>query len=170
MRCIKKNPVSKRTSRLPLVSGLVLALLAACGSEPFMDDEGDVASKQSALTCSGPDCEGLDPWLTGCDRDGETLVKVPHSDGGEVELRWSKTCNTKWARVTRRNSYYTGAFVQFPGIEVTGTFDDQVSTLMWSNQTWAPKVRLSACAIITSCRGFCTRIDNWACTPFAAEP
>jgi len=60
-----------------------------------------------ALPCTGTSCNGKDPELTGCANTSLTVeqVAVEASDTGEqvaiVELRFSRGCQTNWARVTR---------------------------------------------------------------------
>lgn len=53
----------------------------------------------SALTvgCYGDYCSGKDPKQTGCSADAQTLGSKDLS-GARLELRWSPTCKTEWAR------------------------------------------------------------------------
>ena len=47
--------------------------------------------------------DGQNPSTTGCDRDGQT-VAYKYITGGKIELRWSNTCKTNWARVVPNSS------------------------------------------------------------------
>ena len=50
-----------------------------------------------AVGCYGDYCSGKDPVAMGCDADGQTLAWKDLS-GARLELRWSPTCKTEWAR------------------------------------------------------------------------
>ncbi|MEV8515359.1 DUF2690 domain-containing protein [Dactylosporangium sp. NPDC051484] len=56
-----------------------------------------------ALTvgCWGDYCSGRDPEETGCSADGVTVASGPMwgTFNTYVELRWSPTCKTNWARL-----------------------------------------------------------------------
>lgn len=133
-----------------------------------------MAGKQSALTCLGAGCDGLDPDATGCSAGARKIASASHRDGGEVELRWSERCHTKWARVTRAGRYETSAWLETisydPTTIVSGSGDDQVSRLMWSNMIYSPGQPLSACTYITYCSGGCGAIADYVCTPSVKEP
>lgn len=66
-----------------------------------------------AATCSGTGCNGKDPQSSGC-ASGATTVATAYFTGGYVELRWSATCQTNWARVvsTSGNKYLKAYIVQ----------------------------------------------------------
>ncbi len=51
----------------------------------------------STVTCYGDYCSGQDPMATGCADDAVT-VAFKQMDDGRMELRWSPTCKTNWAR------------------------------------------------------------------------
>lgn len=62
----------------------------------------------TAATCSGNHCHALDPQDTGCNAEKDVLEKrtISTSNGvplGSVEMRWSRSCRTKWSRVTSLN-------------------------------------------------------------------
>lgn len=175
MQRTPKNPIATITMLRPIleISLALTGMLTACGGEPIAKPESDVASTRLALSCSGSGCSGLDPELTGCGADARTLASQSHSDGGQVELRWSKACGTKWAKVTRAGRYETSAWLQTVPYDlttiVTGSGDDQVSRLMWGNMSYSPGGALSACTYITHCRGGCGLIDDYACTALVRE-
>jgi hypothetical protein len=51
--------------------------------------------------CTGPSCVGLDPDVTGCDRDAQPLQDATNVNGETVELRWSAWCQANWALITK---------------------------------------------------------------------
>jgi hypothetical protein len=64
---------------------------------------GTVPARADALpggvTCYGDYCSGQDPVTTGCDKDAETIASIQlDTGGGRLDLRWSPTCKTNWAR------------------------------------------------------------------------
>lgn len=93
------GPSPRRTARrwtarvrrgLSLGAALVLMGIAALST----------ASAASAVGCYGDYCSGMDPHSTGCDADAVTVASI--YIGGTfspIELRWSPTCKTNWARV-----------------------------------------------------------------------
>jgi hypothetical protein len=54
----------------------------------------------SAATCWGDWCSGRDPQATGCANDAYTVAhaRIPGTYTN-IELRWSPSCKTEWARV-----------------------------------------------------------------------
>jgi hypothetical protein len=53
----------------------------------------------SGVSCFQDGCNYQDAAATGCDADAQTLGRAPIGNLGYVELRWSPTCQTNWARV-----------------------------------------------------------------------
>jgi hypothetical protein len=91
------------------------------------------------VTCSGDGCTGQRPELTGCDKDGRTIRtgKVVDASGravGTIELRWSPTCGTNWARVS--------STVGAAALSATVTRSDSkaVASGFKGTQTWSPMV------------------------------
>lgn len=111
-----------------------------------------------AVTCSRNGCTGLDPNATGCSADATTLLSknIVNSSGqsiGKIELRWSPTCQTNWARVTsfigsaplgasvEREAGVDGPFAE----ECVPTCDTFVTaTSAFTDMVWAPDVAASA--------------------------
>ena len=86
---------------LPLAT-LLLLLCGFC----FQGAAHANASRQMhfSVTCGGDGCDGLDPIATGCVNDAYTArvayIQDPQGNTiGEVDLRFSPTCGTNWARV-----------------------------------------------------------------------
>lgn len=74
-----------------------LALTAVLTVSPF-----STPTAQAAVGCSGNACTGKDPLSTGCSADAYTVSSTAvYGTGGAnvVEIRWSPTCKTNWARV-----------------------------------------------------------------------
>lgn len=55
------------------------------------------ASTPLSVGCYGDYCSGKDPKQTGCSADAQTLG-FKNLSGARLELRWSSTCKTEWAR------------------------------------------------------------------------
>ncbi len=51
----------------------------------------------AAVGCYGDYCSGRDPQSTGCAADATTVAWADVT-GARLELRWSPTCKTNWAR------------------------------------------------------------------------
>lgn len=100
------------------------------------------------VTCSGNGCNGLDPEQTGC-AVGAYTVKVSGGtvsfQTGSVELRYSPTCKTNWARVfsTVGNVRLTASIRRTND----GLFYFAVGsgTRLWSPMVYAPNVKAKGC-------------------------
>jgi hypothetical protein len=100
------------------------------------------------VTCSGNGCNGLDPEQTGC-AAGAYTVNVPGGTvsfrTGYVQLRYSPTCGTNWARVISTS----GSVQLTASIRRTtdGLFYFAVGsgTLLWSPMVYAPNVKAKGC-------------------------
>lgn len=77
-----------------VVAGLFLAALAATSLSPTPAN-----ASTAEVSCYGDFCSGSDPALSGCDTDAVTVAALQDDKGsGRLELRWSPTCQTNWAR------------------------------------------------------------------------
>ncbi|WP_176741274.1 DUF2690 domain-containing protein [Streptomyces sp. LUP30] len=90
-----KNPTSSTKSnwRSRLVTlGLAAALSTGVTSL--------AAPSASAATCSGSGCTYQDPQASGCSADAVTVAhyQLPAVQQ-QLELRWSPSCHTNWARM-----------------------------------------------------------------------
>lgn len=56
------------------------------------------ATPAQAVGCYGDYCSGQDPQATGCANDAIT-VAASNQDTYSLQLRWSPTCQTNWARL-----------------------------------------------------------------------
>lgn len=76
-----------------IVVVVTLALMGAIAVEQVTTPTVHAAS----VSCYGDYCSGQDPVSTGCAVDAQTLAWLDLS-GARLELRWSPTCQTEWAR------------------------------------------------------------------------
>jgi hypothetical protein len=72
----------------------------------------------SAATCSGYGCDGVSATASGCSSDAYTAEQVnvydSHESGielGYVQLRYSPSCRTVWAKTVNFNEGYVAAVV-----------------------------------------------------------
>ncbi|HJP81805.1 MAG TPA: DUF2690 domain-containing protein [Candidatus Saccharimonadales bacterium] len=54
----------------------------------------------AAENCYGSGCVGLDPANTTCVNDAKTIRAINVNGYGMLQMRWSKACNSGWARYT----------------------------------------------------------------------
>ncbi|NEC95516.1 XRE family transcriptional regulator [Streptomyces albidoflavus] len=100
--------------RLPLILGGAVAALALVAGGLFLLAPGDEPAPQptakptktakklpAGVKCAGADCTGEDPEAMGC--AGEQAVTSATATVGPtvVEIRYSKTCEAAWARITQ---------------------------------------------------------------------
>lgn len=164
----------RRSSRTALA--LLCAALAAIGSAACADpdelapeDAGDDEELTPRALCSGSGCNGDDPHDSGCDLDAVTLATRSFSNG-KLELRYSNTCKTKWAKVTRNDGkkYSTAWIEKTDGGLRNETWDGVNWNYMWSWQWYTPGVSVRACSQITSCSGPCGSYAEY-CTIFNSK-
>ncbi|AGP57150.1 helix-turn-helix domain-containing protein [Streptomyces rapamycinicus] len=105
----------KRVAALS-AGGLVGALLLVAGAVVLLDagDDGGKRGQKPAtapatsarqqlpegVKCAGQDCTGQDPQAMGCGTSATTTADVTVGTA-YVEVRYSKTCEAAWARITR---------------------------------------------------------------------
>lgn len=59
-----------------------------------------MAPDAQAASCSGSNCNDKDPVATGCGSGSTVADTAPMYNGGTAELRWSRTCQTNWVRIS----------------------------------------------------------------------
>lgn len=71
-----------------------------CGSQQTATaSQASASALPGGVTCYGDYCSGQDPESTGCAKDAVTIEALAtDTGGGRLELRWSQTCKTNWAR------------------------------------------------------------------------
>jgi hypothetical protein len=118
-------------------------------------------SNALAATCSGPGCTGTDPVATGCAGNVTVLSSArlwiyytPSGTWGKVDLMYSNTCKTKWARVTSYNIKvqpdgeavnWDYAFMKKVGLAGGYYQKKGHTTTIYTNQVYAPGVSWQAC-------------------------
>jgi hypothetical protein len=139
MEMSKIRVLQKSLSKIVL---LIAAVVAVVGITPL------AASASPSVSCYGDYCSGRDPVQTGCANDAYTVTS--YNDAyASLQLRWSPTCKTNWARLV---VYPTGNWSAFnygllvahqdTGYEqstdtpiVTGT---TTSTTFWTPMIYSP--------------------------------
>jgi hypothetical protein len=98
----------------------------------------------NAATCYGNWCSGQDPHATGCDVGAISFAsaRIP-STWTYIELRWSPSCKTEWARVLSGygESYRWGLQVTQPrtGYTQSGVVGSN-GTYSWTRQIYSPQL------------------------------
>ncbi|MGE0025581.1 MAG: DUF2690 domain-containing protein [Thermoleophilia bacterium] len=113
-----------------------------------------------SVGCYGDYCSGKDATATGCDRDAVT-VAWRDITAARLELRWSPTCKTNWARyIQYPRGWYVGnvplvlrakqdtGYTQSLSYGVNGTGTGTT----WSPMIYSP-VRLVRAELVVSCGG-----------------
>lgn len=115
--------------------------------------ETATAQPTTSATCYGDYCSGQDPVATGCSADAETLdFLVDDKGGGRLELRWSPTCKTNWARWQQ---YPTGVCMNCSPIgmyalqeggymQSVDFSNDRPEPTSWTPMIYSPKKKVAA--------------------------
>lgn len=133
----------------------VSALIAAAMSVAVVSPAGAETPQESAMsnaapaaTCYGDYCSGQNPETTGCSSDADTVVhaRIPGT-WTNIELRWSPSCKTKWARVPA--SWGTSlpnnlrAYQCATGYQQVGIVDSN-SNFAWTAMIYSPNLTVMA--------------------------
>lgn len=129
-----------------------------------------VAQPAQAVTCYGDYCSGLLPEQTGCDADAYTAT-VNNYATGSLQVRYSPTCKTNWARIV---VYATGvgcaAYGDLYAVQDTGyqqwanvpaTCNTYSSTTYWTPMIYSP-VHLVRGVFYNFGRSWDTVVTPWA--------
>lgn len=96
------KPLSLRHARWRVTSLTLMGAVVLLFGSLFINAGPAGASPTTAAAsvgCWGDWCSGQDPVATGCDADAVTLDTVyADNGGGKLDIRWSPTCQTNWAR------------------------------------------------------------------------
>ncbi len=121
---------------------------------------GGASPPPNSVTCYGDYCSGRDPQTTGCAADATTVAwrDVP---GARLELRWSQTCKTNWARYIQYPQGFGGstalqlravqkgtAYTQRLNYDINGT----PTGTTWSPMIYSP-VKLVRAEMVYQCGG-----------------
>ncbi|HEX4206769.1 MAG TPA: DUF2690 domain-containing protein [Ktedonobacteraceae bacterium] len=106
------------------------------------------------VTCSGNGCNGQNPVTTGCNADAYTVQTAVFSNS-YVELRYSPTCGTNWARVTSKVGL-ANLVARIQRIDgLTYTFSGGKFYYAYSVMVYAPTLAARACGGVNGISG-CT--------------
>jgi hypothetical protein len=114
----------------------------------------------SAVTCYGDYCSGKDPQATGCAASGVTVAAIDaYFDttfgrvavyGGRLELRWSPTCKTNWARFApQAGTSYQLQAIQ-PETNYKQVYNAGAWQTAWTSQIYSPVKCVYAQVVPTS--------------------
>jgi hypothetical protein len=98
----------------------------------------------AAVTCYGDYCSGKDPQTTGCAADARTIfLSYVYGTGGGtwVEVRWSDTCRTNWARTN-------GVRTNIEAVQDTGYrqgYSANNGAYSWSRMIYSPVRHVQGC-------------------------
>lgn len=122
-------------------------------------------------SCLGTDCNGMDPEVTGCATTSLTVeeVVITGTDEDEhvalVELRFSRLCQTNWARVTRLNDgpETLRAYLRDEhGEIIEQTIDEAESgrSYVYGVMWYAPtgEIAVQACGVVEGYAEVCTQL------------
>ncbi|MFE6462056.1 DUF2690 domain-containing protein [Streptomyces cinereoruber] len=93
-----------------------MALL--CLSQTVAAPEASAGGAEAG--CHAESCQGVDPYVAGCDWDAELLAQLNKGNDLEVQLVYSYSCNAVWARATLDPAY---------------TGNESLYVELWSTQT-----------------------------------
>lgn len=106
-----------------------------------------MAPSASAVSCYGDYCSGQDPAATGCSA-GSVTVSATNvymnywlSQGhyvGYLELRWSPTCKTNWARFTPQAGFSYRVEAIQPETGYTQSWNAGPWQTAWTSQIYSP--------------------------------
>lgn len=129
--------IVKRNIATRLALGFVIALGTMIVVAP-------APSPAAAVTCFGDNCSGKDPQSTGCSADAQTIfTQSVYGTGGAswVEIRWSPTCKTNWARSNTVSTNIKA--VQDTGY--TAGYSNNNGTNSWSGMIYSPVRHVQGC-------------------------
>ena len=119
-------------------------------------------------SCYGDYCSGKDANATGCAKDAVTIASAAiynsavgitvgpfnagngSNEAGIVELRWSKKCGTKWAKIntSKTTGIISVVVTQDTGYEqrrnITGHWQSTAATVAYTNMVYSPERRCRA--------------------------
>lgn len=143
----------------------VATTLLTCGVLAGCLDPQDAAPADEAtgtaeqlISCSGNGCNGVDPNTTPCASDAVSVAGATRSifrNGtsiviGQVELRWSASCGTNWARVSRTDGATADGMYATIRRSDGATYTDFHTgfSSIWSRMVYAPTVCAAATGLV----------------------
>ena len=115
----------------------------------------------ASVSCYGDYCSGRDPQSTGCSADAYSFAsaRIPGTSSF-IELRWSPTCKSEWARVP---ASWGKSYPNNPRVVQRSTGYSQVgvvasnSSYSWTRMIYSPRLCVYAAwigppgSVATSC-------------------
>lgn len=96
--------MKKMTKRMPRIVAAALAVVSTAGllAGPTRDVAAaePVPAAPPPAECWGDWCSGVNPMITPCANDAVTTAWLD-LEGARLELRWSPSCKTNWAKFIR---------------------------------------------------------------------
>lgn len=138
------------------IMGLAVALVVPASGAQAATGQSVAVETSAPVSCYGDYCSGKDPKDTHCDQDAVT-VDVQDLSAGRLELRWSPTCKTNWARYdqyptgwTFSDSVYELRAVQDTGYTQSLSFPDQTAPegVHWTPMIYSPEKKVKAVALV----------------------
>jgi hypothetical protein len=125
--------INIRRMAITVTSGLIMTLCAVV-----------VAPAAHAVSCYGDYCSDQDPQASGCSADAYTVASANiYGTDAYVEIRWSPTCQTNWAR-SPATSLGNIEAVQSTGY--TQGYGANNGAYQWSRMIYSPKLCVKAVA------------------------
>lgn len=130
-----------RDSGVRLVRVVLTAVLAALLLAIF-------SARAEAVSCWGDWCSGTNPEATGCSAGAYTVASQGvYGTSSTLELRWSPTCKTNWARISAAyGTHYPSKLhtVQCAtGYRQSGVVQSNAS-YSWTRQIYSPVKKVRA--------------------------
>ena len=142
---------------------IVIAVLVGLGILGMV-----LVSTADAATCSGTSCNDTDPSYTGCSNGSYSLTsryiyrynvdKRINETVARIDLRYSPSCKTKWARIQNLTNPGTSLWVALrPNHWIYPTlYNMGWGWTFWTRQRYAPSSPMQACGIFESGKEVCT--------------
>jgi hypothetical protein len=119
-----------------------LVTLLVCAGATVAPGLVPTASAQT-VSCWGDWCSGLDPMNTNCAADAYTVASnYVYGSGGTtyVEIRWSPTCKTNWARA----NFVTSNIKALQSTGYTQGYSADNGAVSWSKMIYSPTLCVEA--------------------------
>ncbi|PPG02660.1 hypothetical protein C5E06_09410 [Pseudoclavibacter sp. RFBI5] len=151
--------MSKVLKYLAIAAGLLASLTLV--ASPAAARPTPRAVSQTAPGCEGDACSGLDPIEAGCSGDAYTVTSLETElGGGIIEVRWSPSCETNWARWTK---YPTGLCMNCSPMAIRAVQDGgysqslELTTAKLSNgdSAWTPMIYSPVKAVKAEAKMWC---------------
>lgn len=116
---------------VPIVAVLSPVLLPAASAAP--------TSAPVDVTCWGDYCSGQDPAGTGCANDAYTVASF-NDDYMSLQVRWSPTCQTNWARLVVYATNCCFTYGSLYARQSTGYEQSTTTPLSTGGTYWTPMI------------------------------